>query len=342
MSFGEIFEEDGQDLTVAHPLKHLSPSSLKTWRRCQTEFFLKKLSKHKEDIKRRPQGIAASVGNAFDSFIKALLIEETTMDEQDPYELIAKTVTNKNHLKEAIDVGQRLAAIYVQTAYQDLLEEIPHGYDTKISGEFEGIPILGYIDFRYGINAIGDWKTSGYGGAPKSPTKGWCKKWKGGIETGKCHKLHNEPMEKLDENWAMQTAFYAFGLGHEPGEYLPVGIDQLSMRNVATPDEVTLQNVVVTKIRSYVSAEYQYELAAEIHNAWRDIQNLDIERACPSARTCYPFRMVCEASSYCKEFPRFQSIILAKSKRKKQQKEPENKPRYTLDSVKDLLGDMEV
>ena len=202
MNFGEIFEKDAQDLTVAHPIKHLSPSSLKTWRRCNTEFFLKKMSKHKESIKRSPQGIAAAVGNAFDSFIKSLLIEETTLDTQDPYELIAKTVTNKDYLREAIDVGQRLAAIYVQTAYQDLLEEIPHGYDTKVSGHFEGIPILGYIDFRYGIKAIGDWKTSGYGGAPKSPTKNGkmvlipenatnfiTDLWKSWMKTGQC-KLH--------------------------------------------------------------------------------------------------------------------------------------------------------
>ena len=148
-------------------------------------------------------------------------------------------------------------------------------------------------------------------------------------------------MEELDENWAMQTAFYAFGLGHEPGEYLPVGIDQLSMRNVRTPEEVTLQNVVVTKIRSYVSADYQYELAAEMHNAWRDITNLNIERACPSARTCYPFRSLCEASSYCKEFPKFQTFILGRKKKSKTGEEVKKKREYTVDNVQELLGDMQ-
>jgi len=336
MSFADIHDQDDtQGYEIAEYPKYLSPSSFKMWRRCKTEFYLKRMSPIKRKIARRPQGIAAAVGNGFDSFIKTILLEHTTGEAHDAYEFLGKSISNKEYLQEASHAGKRLASIYIQTAYESLLLEKPHSFDLEILEDFEGIPIRGFVDLLVGDKEVLDWKTRGYGGAPKSPTPGWCKKWKGGVLQNVVHKRHKDPLETLNEDWALQVAMYAFALGHEPGDHLTTGIDELSMRNVAHPDEITLDSVCVTQIRTYISPSFQHELAADLHNAWRDITRGEFGYCTPAKNVCYRFRQLCEASGHCEAFKRFQPIILGGRSPKTR-----DKGGYSVSDLKRMLGEI--
>jgi hypothetical protein len=308
-----------EEIEVKQLPAYLSPSSLKEWEACPYKFYLKRMSKYKSKIKRSLSTKPAAVGTSFDIYAKSYIdVVRQGPGAKPPniYQLVSKGVDNTEHREEAIRAGQGLLKVYLQTAGAELHDYFPIKTDLDFTKVVEGVPIRGIIDFELCNGLVCDWKTRGYGSAPKSPTPGWVKKWTNGKLVKKPHPRYRESFDTIHPDWASQVTIYNFGRGHKVGDPLMVGIDELSMRHVAVPEDIGLETVQVTQVRSPISEEFQVKLMNRLQKAWEDINNGIIQNPSPTPARCFSYRQLCEASDYCNMF-RSNTELVFKNKSKK-------------------------
>lgn len=220
----------------------ISPSALARFEKDRESYYLTYCAEPRTP--RDPQSKPASVGSAFDAFVKGRLMKEILGIEMTE-ELFETQV--ESHVRDfAREAGQHCMASYVHSgAYKrltDLLEgsqgdpqfeftsEIVLGDDLHISGK----PDCQFIH-RNGAHIVLDWKVNGYcGKGSTSPSKGFACCFDGvGFDKpsrshGKSHKLF-EPvehlgimvnkynMEQISIDWADQLTMYGWMAGEPVG-----------------------------------------------------------------------------------------------------------------------------
>lgn len=263
-----------------HEIKHLSPSSMKDWKRCPHRFKLMRLEGEKVP---RVTTLNQDVGTVFDAHVKVRLNRRLQLAE------MLKEVKNE----KAIEIGAHLATIYDRTgALQALIDEGVG--QVEIDKEFliNGVPVYGKPDYTMYDGAIGDWKTS-LSGSPKPGYK-TLRRWllhlgqPGPIEGP--HERSDEPLNRIDDDWAFQLTIYAFLMGHKPGKQLRARIEH----TVAQAN-----SIVIASYNSYIEADFQeycYELPKEI---WGQIKSMQIPLPMYDERKCTMYGKLCEVASQC-------------------------------------------
>lgn len=278
----------------------ISPSALAKFEKDPSDFYLTYCAEPRP--KRELQSKPASVGSAFDAYVKSQLMAE--LFGQPCFRDLFETQVERQHRDFAIKAGRHVMESYVACgAYQNLIdllkdssEEPQFEFDADI--KLGNIPIVGKPDCRFihknGAHIILDWKVNGYcGKSSTSPSKGYmlCRDgldWpaKGSRSHGKCHALF-EPveflgitvnkffMEQVSIDWADQLSMYGWMMGEPVGnEKVILCIDQI----VAKPAGVNglkdgLPKLRIANHRARVSSKYQINLKGRIEAMWAAIQN---------------------------------------------------------------------
>jgi hypothetical protein len=155
------------------------------WEKDPTEYAMRYLVDNRPA--RSPQPLAASVGSAFDAFVKANLHEALFGKGHDPeFELDAlfESQVEKHNHDEAMAMGEHVYGDYVQTGAYDELLELMQDAQGEPRFEFDagltigGVPMFGKPDCQFihksGTNVILDWKVKGYCSKyGASPSKGY-------------------------------------------------------------------------------------------------------------------------------------------------------------------------
>lgn len=310
---------------IHYPIKYLSPSSLKEWQLCPHKFYLKRMSEFKNRLKEKTkyeQGLPAAVGTALDAFVKDHLSNNVFMDGKfDLNYNLAKQITYKGKapMSQVIDAGKALFEVYRETGALDMALD-----DGLCEVELESVipmgnaMVMSKLDAKTNQEIPFDWKVRGYASSPKSPTPGWTRCWKKGKLLPKAHKRSEDYFELINRDWAQQLTIYGFSLGHQPGDPLYVFFDEFSMRQNVNVPVVNIDTVVVTQIRSRVSADFQKRVFADLQLAWGETQTGRFPKPEANKERCYPYRQECPASEFCKSFmssfgdPKFRKIMRLK------------------------------
>lgn len=98
-----------------------------------------------------------------------------------------------------------------------------HETEVEVSANIDGIPVIGYIDYKDG-NFILDWKVNGYyskyGAKNPTPRNSMYREFKG-------HRINYcTTFENVKDDWALQLSLYLTMIGVPLTELSPVGIDQ--------------------------------------------------------------------------------------------------------------------
>lgn len=279
--------------------RSISPSALAKYEKQRENYFLTYCSETR--LEREPQAQPASVGSAFDAYVKSQLMSDL-FGEPCFGELFEKQVEPHNR-DFALKAGRHVMENYIACgAYVDLLgmlesavEEPQFEFDADTT--VNGVPIAGKPDCRFvhrgGAHVILDWKVNGYcGKSSTSPSKGFaiCRDGLGWDKPtrshGKSHSLY-EPeeflglivnkfsMEDISIDWADQLSMYGWMMGE------PVGSDQM----VVCIEQVVAKSAGKNGLedgppllrfashRSRVSPEYQQKLAVRIEKMWESLVN---------------------------------------------------------------------
>lgn len=322
MSYEELRRKTAEECATSKEVgrmpKHLSPSSLSTWKKCPYSFYLKKMAPDKPAPE--PTSRATIAGTGFDAHVKAWINQYQKLAKLDVGQ--AKLITDPmDYIKDAIDdedlriesniVGRKLLGIYIGTAGADLLQKTPimTELDTTTVLGTTGIPVNTKIDAVLSDGQILDWKVRGYASSAKSPTQGWLCKWQKGKLYTQPHDKVDWPFELINESWAKQLAIYNFARGHTPGQPLIGLIDELSMRNVEIPDDISPDTVTVTRLRLRIGEEFQIKVMKELETVWAMITEENIPTPSPCYGTCYAYRKLCSVASVCGPYKRMESAV---------------------------------
>ena len=278
----------------------ISPSALAKFEKDRENYFLTYCAEPR--TKREPQSEPASVGSAFDAYVKAQLISDifgTTCFEE-----LFETQVEAHNRDFALKAGQHVMDDYVYCgAYQTLLdllegakEEPQFEFDADVTlGE---VPIAGKPDCRFvhrdGAHVVLDWKVNGYCSrkGATSPSKGYmiCRDGQGwpkpSRSNGKSHNLF-EPteflglsvnkffMEQVSIDWADQLSMYGWMMGEEVGgDQMVVVIEQVVAKpqgeGAAAGDKPLLRFATHC---NRVSPAYQMGLQARLQAMWHAIQS---------------------------------------------------------------------
>lgn len=280
-------------------LKAISPSSFAKFEKEPEQFFLSYLAPVRPP--RDPQSAPASVGSAFDAYVKSGL--NHVVFGKPNFEELFETQVEDHNKEFALDAGLHCFECYKHCgAYQELITLL-EGAIEEPQFEFnadtivDGVPIAGKPDARFvhrgGAHIILDWKVSGYcGKSAVSPNKGYAlvrdgRFWKKPSRNqGKSHALYTGVdflgievnkfyMEQVSIDWADQLSMYAWMMGEPVGaEEVVVCIDQI----VAKPagknglkDGNPLLRIANHKSR--VSAAHQHGLVARLKSMWEATQS---------------------------------------------------------------------
>lgn len=281
----------------------ISPSALATFEKDRESFYLKYCAEPRP--KREPQSKPASVGSAFDAYVKAQLMSDI-MGECNLFgELFEQQVEPQNR-EFAMTAGRHVMEGYVASgAYEDLLdllegaaEEPQFEFDADVS--LDGIPIAGKPDCRFvhrdGAHVVLDWKVNGYcgkGDNATSPSKGYmlCRDGAGWPKQSRSHgKAHGlfEPvefmgltvnkffMEQVSIDWADQLTMYAWMMDEPVGsEEMVVCIEQVVAK--PTSDTGALGGspplLRFANHRSRVSQAHQMGLITRLNSMWEALQS---------------------------------------------------------------------
>ena len=283
-------------------IKSISPSSLHQWERDRDDYYRKYLADWKSEWD--PQSQPASVGSAFDAFVKCALHQNIFGNDGDGvYDL--ETLFNEQ-VEESNRVWAWRAGKYAFDCYKTwglydaLLEELLKSeedprFEFKLMGDINGIPMVGKPDLWYKrtVQVVYDWKVMGFcsksAQSPKKfyqscrdcwgedrgkPTRGGgqAKPHKGYEEMEhKGHKIGGHWMEDVDKKWADQITIYSWLLGMEVGdEDTIVGIDQLACKPSDDPEQPFIR---VAQHRCRVSSFWQHSLMNRIQDMWSTIQS---------------------------------------------------------------------
>jgi hypothetical protein len=244
----------------------------------------------------------ASVGSAFDAFVKARLHAALFGKDTDPqFELRAlfESQVEKQNWDHAFQFGERCFDNYVATgAYDDLLTLMqgatsPPQFEFDARGTIDGVPLFGKPDCCFtlpnGIQVVLDWKVKGYcskWGASPSKHYRLCRDgldWpKPSRSDGKTHKgytpidfhgleIHSGGMEEGNKDWAVQLAIYSWLMGTEPGdENVVVCIDEIVSKSRQKEELPPLLRIA--QHRSRISKSFQMEVLAGLKTLWNSIQ----------------------------------------------------------------------
>jgi hypothetical protein len=288
--------------------KYLSPSSLKTFEKDRSEFYLRYLADNRPE--RMPQTEPMAVGSSFDAHVKSYLHKA----------LIGNYGANNEYELDALFEAQvepqvrdfaRAAGRHVFEKYSwcgalsDMMlalqksvgqPRFEFNLEGVIDSEIGNIPVLGKPDIFFinelGARVVWDWKVNGYcGKSSTSPTKGYtnCRDTWEPIRSGRSSSRnvgnpHKECvlmdhlgiqingsmyMEDCNAEWADQLAIYAWLLGEPIGsENLIVGIDQIVGCGKDAVDASGRPFLRVANHRTRISANYQFTLQERLAFVW--------------------------------------------------------------------------
>ena len=267
----------------------LSPSALQKFEKNIDQYYLTYLAEVR--TQREPQSKPASVGSAFDAFIKAELID-VFFGEKNEFESLFESQVEEQNRDFALEAGRHILSDYKYCgAYKDLLElmdgcENPR-FEFDGSGSVGGVPIYGKPDCcfeSHGVGVVLDWKVNGYcGNSGTSPAKGYALVRDGegwtSRNNGQSHKLYNPlsfkgftineyPMEETGIDWADQTTMYSWMGGCPVGQESVVMIDQVVAK--PGPERPLLR---IAQHRARVSSDYQLKLLARLQNMWQKVNS---------------------------------------------------------------------
>lgn len=286
--------------------KYLSPSSLKTFEKDRSEFYLKYLADNRPD--RMPQTQPMAAGSAFDAYVKSYIYKTLfgNYGDNNEYELttIFESQVEPQNRDWGLGAGKYLFEKYSFCgALSEMMSELqksagPPRFEFSIEGFIDSkigdIPLLGKPDIffinEFGARVIWDWKVNGFcAKSATSPTKGYTKcrdGWasllkKSSRNVGMPHKdcvLQDHlgiqingatMMEDCNTEWADQLAIYAWLLGEDIGsENLIVGIDQLVGCGASDQQYPYIR---VASHRTRISSDYQFTLQERLAYAWKCI-----------------------------------------------------------------------
>lgn len=286
--------------------KYLSPSSIATFEKDRTEFYLRYLAENRPP--RLPQTKQMAIGAAFDAFVKSYLVGELKGRDSDPRFELQTIFENQvephnrtlafSHGKWAFKCYKKSGALAdLMLVLQDALEEPK--FEFEIEGRIahetssDGIPLLGKPDVFYraknSMRVVHDWKVNGfYSLHPTSPRKGYVLSrdgWDDDAHSRSHRTFHKDAqiivmnglhvncahyLEDIDSSWADQLAIYGWVLGEPIGSPFIACIEQLASGGYT---EYVLPKIRVSSYRNKISTTYQCNLFTRIANIWKKIQD---------------------------------------------------------------------
>lgn len=279
-------------LEIAKTPSYLSPSSLRVIERQPNTFYCQRMAP--DPIPYEPQSAPASVGSAFDTFVKLDWLKKnpekrTTIRNRvykDIYsadekrrmqafpieQMLFESAVDEPRREEAEPVGRMLMRTYESNGYATLQIQ-----DVEIHRHFTlldriNVPLFMKLDaiaidpFDKEALCPFDWKVRGYGSkSGVSPTKGYYALYAEGINKG-AHKLYRTDINahEVSKDYATQLCTYGWGMGKVPGTPFHGLIDELVMRP---------NNVRIARYRMLIDTEFQEELIERYVSAWLSLQD---------------------------------------------------------------------
>lgn len=280
----------------------ISPSAFMLWEKDPREYTLRHLVPLRPD--REPQPEPASVGSAFDAYVKYQMIKDFFGRVPPEYEFstLFESQVEQHNWDMALRAGKHVFKDYVSTgAYVDLME-LMEGAQSAPRFEFSetaeltydgktlflmGKPDCQFIN-RYGIHVILDWKVKGYCSKyGASPCKNYrlCRDGRGWPKPSRSHmkahknyapvdfngiEINQTWMEESNREWATQLGIYGWLLGEAIGdEEVVVCIDEV----VAKFREGQRPLLRVAQHRARISNAFQTDLFNRLYGLWDSIQN---------------------------------------------------------------------
>ncbi len=278
--------------------RSISPSALARFEKDRDDYYFTYLCDVRTE--REPQSPPASVGSAFDAYVKSQLMSdifgETTFEE------LFESQVEEHNRDFARDAGAHVMENYIACgAYKDLLDLME---DAEEEPQFEfdadtvicGVPISGKPDCRFkhkdGAHVVLDWKVNGYcSKSATSPSKGYamCRDGSGWPKPSRSHeKSHSlyKPrefmgltineffMEHVSVDWADQLSLYAWMMGEPVGsDRMVVCIEQI----VSKPQKGGLEEgpplLRIANHKCQVSPEHQHLLEKRLITMWEAVQS---------------------------------------------------------------------
>ncbi len=276
-------------------VKSISPSALAKFEKNFEEWFISYVADTRPE--RSPQSAPASVGSAFDAFVKWTLSSEVCCVKRLNFDELFEAQVEPQNRDFALEAGKHIFNDYVHSGSLEAVKELMHQaseepeFEFNASATVNGIPISGKPDCRFvhrsGAHIILDWKVNGYcgkAGSNTSPTPGYMlcvdgSGWgKASRSNGQAHKffkpfefkglLINEfYMEQVALDWADQLTMYAWMMGE------PVGSENVVMfiEQVAAKATETKPLLRFASHRARVSPAHQHGLIARLNAMWEAI-----------------------------------------------------------------------
>ena len=280
----------------------ISPSGLQKFEKDIEGWYIQYAAEIRTE--RDPQSAPASVGSAFDAYVKAALMSDVLGKDNQFDELFETQVEHQNK-DFAYEAGRHVMDEYVVSGAYKVLRDLLEDAREEPQFEFDanivvnGVPTAGKPDCRFvhrdGAHIILDWKVNGYCGikGAVSPAPGYmiCRDgsgWgeKGSRSNGKSHKLFESQeflgievnkffMEQVSVDWADQCTMYGWMMG-EPvgGEETVVRIEQVAAKpqgKGAVAGDRPLLRFATHSCR--VSVEHQLALMERLQKMWFAIQS---------------------------------------------------------------------
>jgi hypothetical protein len=282
----------------------ISPSALAKFEKDREAYYLSYCAEPRPE--REPQSKPASVGSAFDAYVKAELMQAVFGEQTHSFGELFETQVEPQNREFALEAGRNVMEGYVASgSYQTLLdlledaEEAPQfefDADTKVGD----IAIAGKPDCRFvhrgGAHIILDWKVNGYCAKDKnntSPSKGYmiCRDGAGWPKPTRSHNTSHklfEPteflgitvnkffMEQVSIDWADQLSMYGWMMGEPVGsEEMVVCIEQVVAKPTgklgAVGGETPLLRFASHRCR--VSQAHQFGLQTRLEAMWEALQS---------------------------------------------------------------------
>jgi hypothetical protein len=283
---------------------YLSYSSFSLYEKNDEEFYLKHLADKRPP--RMPQEKPASIGSAFDAYVKSSFHEALYGANADPkytLEALFEAQVESHNRDWAREEGKYVFECYKHAGQYDTLLELlkksiePPRMEFEVKTTFDGVPFLGKPDLRFVIpgpvKVTHDFKVNGYcGNSGTSPNKGYmiCNDGftaeKQNKSNGQAHKqfvptdfhgltIDTGYLEDCSTQWADQLSLYAWALGETPGNpETVISVDQI----VAKPAKEGRPILRVASYRARVRKSYQEHLLKRLKNCWDVIQSGHIFR----------------------------------------------------------------
>jgi hypothetical protein len=283
---------------------YLSYSTFSLFEKNEEEFYLKSLADKRPP--KIPQEKPASVGSAFDAYVKAGFHEALYGAGADPkygFEALFEAQVESHNRDWAREEGKYIFECYkLAGMYDELLELLkksiePPRMEFEVKCDIGGVPFLGKPDLRFvlpgPVKVTHDFKVNGYcSKSAVSPNKGYMM-CNDGFKATKQNKSHGQPhkqfvpldfhgltidagaLEDCSTEWADQLSLYAWALGEQPGDPdTVISVHQI----VAKPLENERPALRVAAYRSRVRKSYQDHLLKRFQKCWEVIQSGHIFR----------------------------------------------------------------